>query len=73
MNFLEMKKCLDKAAADKNKIAMVHYLSLKYADQMMNEDPKQICKLLGVKESYATEIRKMRALHLLMKAQNLSL
>ncbi len=72
MNFSEMKKCLDKAAAGKNKIAMLHYLSLKYADKMMNEDPKEICDLLGVKDSYATEIRKMRALHLLMKAHNLN-
>ena len=52
---------------------MLHYLALKHADELMDEDPKEICKMLGLKASMASEILKMRAVHLLMKSENLKI
>lgn len=73
MDIKEIKNLLDNAANKRNKIAMFHYLTLKYAQQLKNEDPKEFCRIVGMRESYATEFLKMRALSTLMQEQNLSL
>ncbi len=73
MNYDEIKLALDKAEETRNKIAMFHYIALKYAEDFMDEDPKSFCKAVGMQESYATEFLKMRALHLLIKENNFSL
>lgn len=73
MNYNEIKLALDKAEETRNKIAMFHYITLKYAEDLMNEDPKGFCRAVGMQESYATEFLKMRALHMLIKEHNLSL
>lgn len=73
MNYDEIRLALDKAEEKRNKIAMFHYIALKHADDFMNEDPKSFCKAVGMQKSYATEFLKMRALHLLIKENNLKL
>ncbi|MFA7275867.1 MAG: hypothetical protein WC043_03590 [Pseudobdellovibrionaceae bacterium] len=73
MNYQEIREALDSAQDKKSKIAMFHYITLKYAHDFIHEDPKYFCNAVGMKESYATEFRKMRALHLLMKDNNFSL
>lgn len=69
----EIKNELKKAEQKKCKTAKLHFLSLKYAQELMGVDPKELCKELGLKASMASEIRKMRAVHLLMKEENLKL
>lgn len=73
MKIQEMKIALADAEVKKNKTAMLHYLALKHADILMNDDPKELCKMLGLKVSMASEILKMRAVHLLMKSENLKI
>lgn len=73
MNYHEIREALERAEDEKTKIAMFHYIALKYAPDFLDEDPKHFCNAVGMKESYATEFRKMRALYLLMKANNFSL
>lgn len=71
MKYEEIKKALKEAEEDRNKIAMFHFIALKYAEDLMEEDPKSFCKAVGMRESYATEFLKMRALHLLIKEKGL--
>lgn len=52
---------------------MFNYLFLKYAGDFLDEKPEDICSHIGVGKSMATEIRKMRAVYLLMKEKNLYL
>ena len=73
MNFEDIKQALNDAEKTKNKSAMFHYITLKHAEDFMEEDPKTFCKAVGVQESYATEFLKMRALYLLMKEKSLTL
>lgn len=73
MDIKEIKNLLDNAANTRNKIAMFHYITLKHAQELINEDPKEFCRIVGMRESYATEFLKMRALSTLMQEQNLSL
>ena len=73
MKIQEMKIALAEAETKKNKTAMLHYLALKHADRLMREDPKELCKMLGLKASMASEIRKMRAVYVLMRSENLKI
>ncbi|MCB9981169.1 MAG: hypothetical protein H6860_02075 [Rhodospirillales bacterium] len=73
MNYSEIKEALSDAEQSRNKIAMFHFITLKHADDFIDEDPKAFCKAVGMQESYAAEFLKMRALYLLMKEKNLSL
>lgn len=69
----KIRDALEQAESKKTKTATLHFLSLKYAEDLMDHDLKDMCRQLGLKESMAAEIRKMRAVHLLMKANSLSI
>lgn len=71
MEYKEIISTLNKAEENRNKIAMFHFLTLKYAEEFEDEDPKSFCRSVGMRECYATEFLKMRALHKLMKTNNL--
>lgn len=73
MNYQEIKQALSEAEETRNKIAMFHYITLRYASDFIDEDPKGFCRAVGMQESYAAEFLKMRALYLLMKEKHLSL
>lgn len=73
MNYDEIRQVLNDAEQTRNKIAMFHLITLRFADDFLNEDPKAFCKAVGMQESYATEFLKMRALHLLLKEKNLKI
>ena len=66
-----MTTSLNEAEQTRNKIAMFHFITLKYAADFIDEDPKSFCKAVGMQESYAAEFLKMRALHILLKEKNL--
>ncbi len=57
MNFKEMRDTLKLAEVQNHKIAMLHYLTFKYAKELMKDYPKKICELLGVKENLAIRLR----------------
>lgn len=71
MKYDDIKKALAEAETGRNKIAMFHFIALKYAENFIDEDPKHFCKSVGMRESYATEFLKMRALYVLMKEKSL--
>ena len=73
MTYEEMKKSLDDAEKRRNKDAMFHYLTLRHAKDLIDENPEDFCKAVGMKKTYSIEFRKMRALYSLMKNKNLSL
>ncbi|TVQ85208.1 MAG: hypothetical protein EA357_00880 [Micavibrio sp.] len=73
MDIQKLKAALKEAEASKTKTATFHYLMLRHADELIGHDPKILCKALGMKESMASEVRKMRALHLLMVSRNLKI
>lgn len=73
MNYDDVISALEEAGQNRNKIAMFHYISLKHAEDFIDEDAKSFCKAVGMQESYSTEFLKMRALYLLMKEKNLEI
>jgi hypothetical protein len=73
MNYEEIRDVLHHASVEKKETAMFHYLFLKHAEDFLEEKPEDICKAIGAKESMASEVRKMRALYLLMKEKRISL
>ena len=60
MNYDEIKQALNEAEETRNKIAMFHYITLRYAEDFMDEDPKEFCRAVGMQESYAAEFGPMR-------------
>lgn len=61
------------AASEHQKIAMFHFMILKYAFELKDVDPVAFCRKIDVPESFATEFRKMLALRRLMREQNVGL
>ena len=63
-----------KEAEQKNqKIAMFHLQSLIHAEELQGVDPVQFCKDVGMKESFATEFRKMMSLSKVLKDEGYAL
>ncbi|HET7675032.1 MAG TPA: transcription factor [Gammaproteobacteria bacterium] len=65
--FEEIRNEIHKAAAEDQKVAMLHFQVLKNARQLANTDAKEFCGLVGIPETYATEFRKMLGLFRLME------
>lgn len=65
----QMAKKIREAERGGQKIAMFHYLVLKNAEKLKGLDAVAFCRDVGVRESYATEFRKMISLAKLMKEQ----
>jgi hypothetical protein len=69
----QIKAAINGAVGNNQKSAMFHFQVLKNADYLAGFDPKEFCKEVSVKETYATEFRKMIALARLMKEQGTKL
>lgn len=65
--FDEIRQEIHKAAAEDQKVAMLHFQVLKHARQLATTDPKEFCRMVNVPEAYATEFRKMLSLARLME------
>lgn len=63
----EIARQINQAAERKCKIAMFHYQVLVNADKLMDEDPVNFCRIVGLGDSFATEFRKMIKLSKMMK------
>ena len=46
-------------AKHNEKTVTIHFMFLKYANELDKVNPKQFCKDIGILESYETELRKM--------------
>ena len=64
--FEEIALEIDRAAANSQKVAMLHFQVLRNARQLATTDPKEFCRLVSIPESYATEFSKMLGLARLM-------
>jgi len=71
--FDEIRNEIHKAAADDQKVAMLHLQVLKNARKLATTDPKEFCRLVSIPETYATEFRKMLSLARLMEQKGLHL
>jgi hypothetical protein len=69
----DIKKAVHSAANDRQKIAMFHFQVLKNAKELEGVNPKEMCKEIGVPESYWTEFQKMISLARLMDEQGVKL
>ena len=63
----EIARLIRQAERDGNKIAMFHYQVLINANELADVDAHDFCHRVGMKDSFATEFRKMLALAKLMK------
>jgi hypothetical protein len=68
----EIKKAIQDAAQEKQKIAMFHFQVLRHADKLKNIDPALFCEEIGVPATYKTEFRKMLSLARIMKERDIS-
>jgi hypothetical protein len=64
--FDDIKKAIQAAKSSNQKIATLHLQVLLNAKTIRSVDPKAFCIEVGVKESFATEVRKMLAVDRLM-------
>ena len=71
--FEEIGLEIDRAAANGQKVAMLHFQVLKNARQLATTDPTEFCRLVRVPQSYAIEFRKMLALARLLDEQGVRL
>lgn len=71
--FEDMAKQIHQAAHEKHKIAMFHFLVLKHAHELHSMDAVEFCRLVKVRDSFATEFRKMISLAKLIEEKGLSL
>jgi hypothetical protein len=71
--FEAIAKKIHDAATNNTKIAMFHLQVLQNAQDLANVDPIEFCRMVKVRESYATEFRKMLSLARLMQKQGISL
>jgi hypothetical protein len=69
----QIKIALIEAEQNRQKMAMFHFLVLQNAESLKNVDPVDFCREVGVRDTYATEFRKMIKLHQVMKAAGVSL
>ena len=60
---------IKEAESEKNKTAMFHFQTLIHADEYRNLDAIQYCRDVGMRDSFATEVRKMRKLSQMIKDQ----
>jgi hypothetical protein len=61
------------AEQHKHKIAMFHLQVLLNAEALKDYDPEGFCLEIGVRKTYATEFRKMIAVHALMEKNGIAL
>ena len=61
------------AANRSNKIAMFHMQVLLHAEELAAADPIEFCRMVKVRDSFATEFRKMLSLARLMREEGLSI
>ncbi len=69
----EITKQIKLAELQGQKIAMFHLQVLKNAEQLDGVDAVEFCRKVGMKDSFATEYRKMVSLAKLMKQQGIQL
>ena len=58
---------IKEAEKRKKKIAMFHFQSLIHADEFKDVDAVQFCREIGMRDSFATEFRKMLSLSQIIK------
>lgn len=58
---------IKEAEKRKKKIAMFHFQSLIHADEFKGVDAVQFCREIGMRDSFATEFRKMLSLSQIIK------
>ena len=67
--FEQIRRQIQEAARNGNKIAMFHYQVLSHARELTNVDANEFCSAVGVPVSYATEYRKMLSLSRIIQEQ----
>ena len=67
MQIEEIASKIKEAEKQNKKIAMFHFLSLINADEFRGVDAVQFCRDVGVRDSFATEFRKMISLSQMIK------
>ncbi len=65
----EIAEQIESASSRNDRMAMFHFQVLKHSLALKDTDPREFCRIVGVRESYATEFRKMLSLARLMKRQ----
>ncbi|MBN1972675.1 MAG: hypothetical protein JW787_03495 [Sedimentisphaerales bacterium] len=58
---------IEEAGKRNKKTTMFHFLSLFYADEFREYDAVQFCRDVGMRDSFATEFRKMFSLSQMIK------
>ena len=71
--FEEIARHIQQAAAENQKVAMLHLQVLKNAKALETTDALEFCRLVRIPTSYATEVRKMLSLARLMEEQGVRL
>ena len=65
----KIAKKIKEAKKNKKKIAMFHFQSLIHVDEFNEVDPTQFCRDVGMRDSFATEFRKMKKLSEIIKEE----
>jgi len=71
--FEKIAQEIRKAAAERQKVAMLHFQVLKHARPLAAINAREFCRLVSISETYATEFRKMLSLSRLMDQQGVRL
>lgn len=69
MTVRKIVKEIKEAEKGKKKIAMFHFQTLIHADEFQGVDAIQFCRDVGMRDSFATEFRKMIKLSQIIKEE----
>lgn len=69
MTIKKIAEKIKEAEIKKQKIAMFHFQALIHAEKFQGVDATQFCRDVGIRDSFATEFRKMMSLAQIIKEE----